>query len=44
MAERDYDCCCECTAYGRDYYKDAEGNLVCACDVCWNNGEDEWDE
>ena len=43
MAEQDWEYCDECTGYGNDYYEDENGELVCACDTCWNNGEDEWD-
>lgn len=27
--------CFECEGYGDDYYIDADGELVCACDCCW---------
>lgn len=33
----DPDYCWECSGYGDDYYIDAYGELVCACDDCWNN-------
>lgn len=43
MAERDWEYCYECGGYD-NYYINDEGRLVCACDTCWNDGEDEWDD
>ena len=31
----DADICYECEGYGDDYYIDADGELVCACDTCY---------
>ena len=39
----DPDYCYECTGYGDDYYLDDEGELVCACDECFNNPAN-WDD
>ena len=37
-----YDRCYECQGYGDDYYWDENGELVCACDECpWNEEEEE---
>ena len=39
----DPDYCYECTGYGDDYYMDEKGELVCACDKCFNNPAN-WDD
>lgn len=33
--------CHECRLYGDDYYTDGNGEMVCACDDCWVNQEEE---
>lgn len=37
MMMYDPDYCYECTGYGDDYYVDENGELVSACDTCFNN-------
>lgn len=45
--EYDYDAgvCEECRNNGDDYYTDAQGDMVCACNDCiMRDTEDDWDE
>ena len=36
------DYCYECKGYGDDYSVNEEGELVCNCDDCPFNDDDEW--
>lgn len=38
------DYCIDCAAYGDDYYRNEEGEIVCRCSQCSFNNEDDDEE